>query len=98
MGLFEILMLLCFGFAWPFSVYKSYKSKSTEGKSIVFINIVLLGYIAGIINKLEHPLNIVIWFYVLNLVLVSADCMLYWRNRHLEKYAVSVDGYAQTAR
>lgn len=89
MSLFEILMLLCFGFAWPFSVYRSYKSRSTKGKSLVFINIVLLGYIAGIINKLQHPIDIVIWFYVLNLILVGADCILYWRNRHLEKSVVS---------
>lgn len=85
MGLFEIIMLLCFGFAWPFSVYKSYKSRSTKGKSFVFIGVVLLGYVAGIINKLLHPVDAVIVFYVINLLLVAADCLLYWRNKYIEK-------------
>lgn len=85
MGLFEILMLLCFGFAWPFSVYKSYKSRSTKGKSIVFISVVLIGYVAGIINKLQHQIDGVVFFYILNLALVGADCILFWRNRYIER-------------
>ena len=27
MSIFEVLMLLCFGAAWPFSIYKSYTLK-----------------------------------------------------------------------
>ena len=37
MQIFEIIMLLCFGMSWPISVYKSIRSKSTKGKSAVFI-------------------------------------------------------------
>ncbi len=87
MSLFEITMLLCFGFAWPFSVYKSYKSKSNKGKSIVFISVVLIGYMAGILNKLINSNDGVIYFYIINLMLVLADCILYLRNDHLEKIA-----------
>jgi len=45
MSIFEMLMLLCFGAAWPFSIYKSYKSKSVDGKSPYFLVILILGYI-----------------------------------------------------
>ena len=37
MGLFEFLMLCCFGFSWPFSIAKSLKSKSAKGKSLGFM-------------------------------------------------------------
>ncbi|MDK2903673.1 MAG: hypothetical protein PWQ93_1592, partial [Clostridiales bacterium] len=48
MSIFESIMLLCFGAAWPFSIYKSYKSRSTAGKSLVFSLLLLIGYISGI--------------------------------------------------
>ena len=32
MSIYEIIMLICFGAAWPFSIYKSLKSKSTKEK------------------------------------------------------------------
>lgn len=31
MSIFEVIMLICFGAAWPFSIYKSYTSTSTSG-------------------------------------------------------------------
>lgn len=37
MGLFEFLMLCCFGFSWPFSIAKSLRSKSGKGKSLGFM-------------------------------------------------------------
>ena len=85
MSVFEILMMVCFGFAWPFSIIKSYRSRSTQGKSAVFLFIVLLGYTAGIIHKLLYRLDGVIVFYCINSVLVSLDIILYFRNLYLEK-------------
>ena len=32
----ESLMLILFGISWPFSIAKSYKSRTNKGKSIVF--------------------------------------------------------------
>jgi len=46
-SLLETIMLLCFGAAWPFSIYKSYKSKSNKGKSLPFLLVIFIGYIAG---------------------------------------------------
>lgn len=83
----EALMLLCFGAAWPFSIYRSLRSQSTNGKSLLFMVVLILGYVAGIANKLVNGADLVLWLYVLNLVMVSADAALWIRNRHREKQA-----------
>ena len=31
---FETVMIICFGLSWPFSVYKSWKSRTTKGKTL----------------------------------------------------------------
>ena len=85
MGLFEFLMLFCFSFSWPFSIMKSIRSGSTKGKSLMFMLLVLLGYIFGIIHKLLYNFNWVIWAYVVALLLVSTDILLYLRNWRRER-------------
>lgn len=80
MSIFEMIMLICFGAAWPFSIYKSYTSKSTSGKSIFFLIVIMIGYVSGIINKLFYNYNWVIYLYMLNLTMVFIDTMLYVRN------------------
>ena len=85
MSIFEMLMLLCFGAAWPFSIYKSYKSKSVAGKSPYFLLILILGYIFGILNKIFFNYDVVIYLYLLNLIMVTADFILYLRNVKLVK-------------
>ena len=78
---FEAGMLICFGVAWPVSIYKSYKSRQNSGKSVVFLYIVAIGYISGIIHKLLYSYNAVIFLYMLNFLMVSADIVLYYRNK-----------------
>ncbi|WP_425448478.1 PQ-loop domain-containing transporter [Dethiothermospora halolimnae] len=85
MSIFEIIMLLCFGAAWPFSIYKSYKSKSVEGKSPIFLVILLMGYVAGILHKKIYHYDNVIFLYMLNFLMVSTDLILYIRNSKMSK-------------
>jgi len=80
MSIFEALMLVCFGAAWPFSIYKSYKSGSNKGKSLVFLFIVLFGYVFGIIHKVLHDLDAILGLYLLNSLMVAADIVIYWKN------------------
>lgn len=80
MSLLEMTMLICFGAAWPLSIYKSYTSKSTAGKSVFFLIIIMIGYVAGILNKLLYNYDFVIYLYILNLIMVFIDTMLYFRN------------------
>jgi len=83
MSMFEIIMLVCFGAAWPFSIYKSYTSRSNGGKSIFFLLILLTGYLSGILHKLIYNFDPVIYLYVLNFCLVSVDIILYFRNKRI---------------
>ena len=82
---FEALMLICFGAAWPISVYKSWKSRQTGGKSIVFSYVIFAGYLAGITSKLfRDPSDLVIYLYVINALMVITDIAFYYRNKRLE--------------
>lgn len=85
MSPFEILMLIAFGAAWPFSIYKSAKSRSTGGKSPLFLIILFFGYIAGILHKIFYSMDKVIFLYILNAAMVLTDTLLYIRNKHYEK-------------
>ena len=84
MSPFEILMLVCFGAAWPFSIMRSWRSRSTSGKSAVFLWIVLIGYVAGVLHKYYYHFDRVIFLYALNALMVGIDLALYFRNRILE--------------
>jgi len=84
-GVFEIVMLLCFSAAWPFSIARSLKSKSTQGKSFLFTAVVFVGYVAGIIHKVNCTFDPIVSLYIFNAVLVLADMALYLRNYSLEK-------------
>ena len=81
-GLFEMLMLLCFAFAWPFSIVKQWRTGSSKGKSILFSYVIILGYIFGMINKVvSDDINYVFAFYVIDLTLVLIDTLIYYRNQ-----------------
>ena len=79
MSIFEAIMMLCFGASWPFQVAKTYRTKNVEGKSIFFLWLVIIGYLAGIIHKVLHNNDWVIYLYILNMLLVSLDTFFYYR-------------------
>jgi hypothetical protein len=78
---FEIVMLLCFGAAWPFSIYRSIRSRSVEGKSLFFLIVVCIGYVSGVLHKVLYRYDYVVYLYALNGCMVLADIILYLRNR-----------------
>ena len=89
----EIVMIVSFGASWPLNVMKSYKARTTKGKSLSFLCLIFFGYIAGIASKFLNPTYMaafgekwyVLFFYVLNLIMVGTDLVLYFRNRALDK-------------
>ena len=85
MSIFEAGMLLCFGFAWPISLIKAWKSRSTGGKSWLFSAVVILGYVFGITHKIIHSRDIVMVLYVINMLMVTGDLLIWFRNRKIEK-------------
>ena len=72
-SIFEAIMLICFGSAWPFSIAKMLKSGRAEGKSLFFLNILLVGYFSGILFQFFGERNAVISLYILNFVMVAID-------------------------
>lgn len=85
MSIYELLMLICFGAAWPFSIIRSWESRSTNGKSLLFMLILICGYVMGILNKVVNDYDGVIYLYSLNLAMVTIDSCLWIRNRLIEK-------------
>ena len=89
----EIIMIVSFGISWPVNVFKSYKSRTTKGKSLMFLCLIFFGYIAGIASKLVNEAYMasfaqkwyVLIFYVLNFLMVGADICMYVRNYRLDQ-------------
>ncbi len=93
--LLEIIMIVSFGFSWPMNVVKSYKARTTKGKSLSFLLLIFFGYIAGIASKFTNEAYMaafaekwyVLFFYFLNITMVGIDIILYFRNLSLDKKA-----------
>ncbi len=71
--IFEGIMLVCFGCAWPLSIYKTWKTKTSRGKSLFFLTVILIGYISGILFEFYGDLNFVIYLYLINILMVAVD-------------------------
>ena len=91
--IFETLMLVCFGLSWPISVVKSYKACTAQGKSLMFELAIFIGYIFGICSKfMAGNINYVLVLYIINLAMVSADILLYVRNKRYDMEAAYENG------
>jgi hypothetical protein len=84
--LFEAAMVISFGISWPMSIIKSYTSRTAKGKSLFFLLMILFGYGCGIASKLiADKITYVFIFYVLNLIMVAIDTVLYFRNKRIDE-------------
>lgn len=91
-SILETIMLVCFGFSWPLNVIKAYKAKTAKGTSLVFILLIITGYIAGISAKIvSGQINYVLAVYILNLIFVSLNLIVYFRNVSLDKKRITED-------
>lgn len=95
----EIIMIVSFGASWPLNLIKSYKARTTKGKSLAFLLLIFFGYIAGITSKLVNESYMadfgnkwyVLCFYILNFLMVGADVCMYVRNYRLDKKRAESD-------
>ena len=93
----EIIMIVSFGASWPMNVMKSYKARTTKGKSLPFLCLILFGYVAGITSKFVNETYMasfstkwyILVFYILNFVMVAVDLGIYVRNYRLDKKAAA---------
>ena len=89
----EVIMIVSFGASWPLNVIKSYRARTTKGKSLAFLLLILFGYVAGITSKFMNEAYMaqigqkwyVLFFYILNFIMVSIDLAMYVRNYKLDK-------------
>lgn len=86
----ETVMLICFGFSWPMNLIKAYRSRTAKSTSLIFILLIITGYVAGIIAKFIK-IKTTAWYliavYCFNLVVVSLNLVVYFRNKALDKKA-----------
>lgn len=90
----EIIMLICFGASWPINAVKAYKARSTKGTSLLFLCLIFVGYIAGISSKLTNASYMaeisskwyVLMFYILNLISLIINLIIYFRNKALQNH------------
>lgn len=86
--LMEMGMMICFGLSWPASIIRSWRARTSKGKSIFFMSFILVGYLLGIASKLvSGNVTFVVIVYALNTVLVAVDICLYFRNVRLDRLA-----------
>ncbi|NOY80731.1 MAG: hypothetical protein GXP31_06975 [Kiritimatiellaeota bacterium] len=90
-SVFEVIMVLCFGLAWPFSIVKSYRSRNNAGKSLLFLYTVFVGYVSGVVHKFLYALDAATALYALNGMMVFIDICLYYRNARIARQAVGAE-------
>lgn len=86
--IFETIMLICFGLSWPINAIKAYKARTAKSTSLPFIMLIFTGYVAGILAKVvSGQFNYVLAVYIINIVIVSFNIVVYFRNVNLDKKA-----------
>ncbi len=98
-SIMEMLMVVCFGISWPLNIAKAWKAGTARGTSVLFYFFIWIGYIFAIIGKFAliayhapQPWYVtvrwyVMFFYVLNTVMVSGGILIYYRNKALDRKA-----------
>ena len=82
----ESVMLICFGVSWPLTVYRNIRSRTARSMSLGFIVLIITGYVAGIAAKINSGnVGFVLAVYVLNLVMVTVNLAVYFRNSRLDR-------------
>jgi hypothetical protein len=84
--LLEGTTIACFGVSWPFAILRTWKAKRVEGKSLLFLVLVFIGYLIGVASKFAkasagEKLEWIVVFYAINAVLVGTDMCLYFHYR-----------------
>ena len=82
-SVWEVIMLICFGFSWPCAILKTIRAKNPAGKSDLFLSLIIIGYAAGCLHKLFYKMDWVFWLYVVNALMVATDMglCLYYQSR-----------------
>ena len=95
----EMGMIVCFGVSWPVSIARMLRLRRSEGKSLGFIALILLGYLLGMAAKIvcaradDAELPAVTWLYALNSAFVGVDgllCIYFRRCRGAQPHGLAL--------
>lgn len=82
----ESVMLVCFGCSWPMSLVTNIRARSAKGMNLWFYVLITTGYVAGIAAKLiSSNITYVLIIYLVNLIFVSSNILVYFRNRRYDR-------------
>ena len=81
----EAIMLLCFGLSWPINAIKAWRARTAKATSPAFLALITFGYVAGIAAKfVGNNVNWVLCVYIINLMALIVNILIYLRNRGLD--------------
>lgn len=92
----EMMMVLLFGISWPLNIVKAWKSKSAKGTSVLFYTFIWLGYVFALAGKFALIISnapapwyetvhwYVMFFYLVNIAMVSLGIIIYFRNKLID--------------
>ena len=87
-NILETAMLICFGLSWPINLVKAVKAKTAKATSLKFLLLITFGYLCGIAAKIvSHQFNYVLAVYAINLLVVSANLVVYFINCKRDRLA-----------
>ncbi|MDD3238481.1 MAG: hypothetical protein PHW47_00030 [Lachnospira sp.] len=101
-NIMEMMMVVCFGISWPLNIAKAWKAKTAKGTSVLFYFFIWIGYVFAFIGKFvmismhsEQAWYVtvpwyVMFFYVVNIAMVSCGIVIYYRNKMLDSQTVKV--------
>ena len=108
-SIMETMMVVLFGISWPINIVKAWKAKTAKGTSVLFYSFIWFGYIFALVGKFalistspapwyETVHWYVMFFYILNILMVSVGILIYFRNNMIDnKVAKSAAKGEQTA-
>lgn len=95
-SIMEMMMVVLFGISWPLNIIKAWKSRTAKGISLMFYLFIWFGYVFALIGKFalirsnspqpwyETVHWYVMFFYILNILMVTVGIIIYFRNRMLD--------------
>ena len=67
---------------------KEHKARTAKATSLKFLILITVGYVAGISAKLiNHQINYVLVFYILNIIVVGMNLIVYFVNKKYDREA-----------
>lgn len=95
-SIMEMMMVVLFGISWPMNITKAWRARTAKGTSVLFYSFILLGYVFAMVGKFalihqnapapwyETVHWYVMFFYVLNILMVTSGILIYFRNKVLD--------------